>query len=106
MAAGDYVSSADEDDRLHSAATTFLSFNVFGLAPLASYVIFTGFLKPQEALLGSFIVVGFVLAILGYVKAKMLKQDMKKEIIQTVIIGYVAASVAYFGGVVLEQLIK
>ena len=39
MAAGDYVSSADEEDRLHSAATTFLSFNVFGLAPLASYVI-------------------------------------------------------------------
>ena len=106
MAAGDYVSSADEEDRLHSAATTFISFNVFGLAPLASYVIFTGFLKPQEALLGSFIVVGFVLAILGYVKAKILKQDMKKEIIQTVIIGYVAASVAYFGGVVLEQLIK
>lgn len=112
MAAGDYLSSTTEehDEPAHAiknALATFVSFNVFGLVPLAAYLLLisiTSFSNQVTLILAS-LLVSFALAALGYVKATITGQSKKSEMIRTLIVGIVAASVAYGIGQLLGGIV-
>lgn len=107
MASGDYLSSHDEDEEpLKNAVATFISFNFFGLIPLLAYILAESALGSKNGFLISCVVTGFALALLGLTKAKVAKISKRKAVIQTVIIGGIAACVAFFVGEFLGNLVK
>lgn len=112
MAAGDYLSSTTEEDNtpqqaLKNALATFLSFNFFGLVPLLAYLLLaqgTHFSEHVTLLLASG-VISLALATLGWVKGTITQQNKGTEILRTLIVGLVAAGVAFGIGQVLGHLI-
>ncbi|TCD45803.1 hypothetical protein D3X11_06220 [Streptococcus sp. X16XC17] len=112
MAAGDYLSSTTEEHKEHAhaiknAIMTFLSFNIFGLVPLVAYLLLANLAVMSDTitLLMASVIVSLALATLGWVKATITGQSKKSEIIRTLIVGIVAAGVAYAIGQLLEQVI-
>lgn len=112
MAAGDYLSSTTEEHdepshALKNALATFLSFNVFGLVPLFAYLLLEQFthISSHWTLILASLIVSMALAALGWVKGTITKQSRKIEIIRTLIVGIVAALVAYGIGQVLGGLV-
>lgn len=104
MASGDYLSSHDEDENpLHNAIATFLSFNFFGLIPLLAYILAENQLGSKNGFAVACLVTAFALALLGFTKAKITKT---KAVLQTVLIGGVAAFVAFFVGEFLGNIVK
>jgi VIT1/CCC1 family predicted Fe2+/Mn2+ transporter len=85
----------DEPDKTrarNSGITIALSYLVAGLIPLAPYI----FIKnSSEALIVSAIVTLIALAIFGFVKAKLICNNPWQSAWRTVLIGGVAAAVAY-----------
>jgi len=76
---------------LKSAATIGISYIVGGIIPLAPYLIFS---SPHKALLVSIIATLLALTIFGYVKGTFMGHPFKSAY-QTVLIGGIAAGVAY-----------
>lgn len=112
MAAGDYLSSTTEDlddprHALMNAVVTFLSFNLFGLVPLLAYLLLEGFtnLSSHATFITSSSLVSLSLIALGWVKATITQQSRFKEIIRTLVVGLLAALVAYVVGQLLGNLI-
>ena len=104
MASGDYLSSHDEDENpLHNAIATFVSFNFFGLIPLLAYILAENQLGSKNGFAVACLVTAFALALLGFTKAKITKT---KAVLQTVLIGGVAAFVAFFVGEFLGNIVK
>ena len=104
MASGDYLSSHDEDENpLHNAIATFVSFNFFGLIPLLAYILAESQLGSKNGFAVACLVTAFALALLGFTKAKITKT---KAVLQTVLIGGVAAFVAFFVGEFLGNIVK
>ena len=107
MASGDYLSSRDEDENpLHNAIATFVSFNFFGLIPLLAYILAESQLGSKNGFAVACLVTAFALALLGFTKAKITKISKAKAILQTVLIGGVAAFVAFFVGEFLGNIVK
>lgn len=109
MAAGAYLSAtAGKTKRaaFEDGVATFLSFNVFGLIPLSAYLIVNTVIhSPTVAFPISFLIVGVALALLGMVKAELTNKSKRAEIGLTLLVGYVAASVAYGIGALLNYLL-
>lgn len=112
MAAGDYLSSTTEDgtnskQALKNALMTFLSFNLFGLVPLLAYLflIKIATFTDQITLILASILVSLALISLGWVKATITGQSKKVEILRTLLVGIVAAGVAYGIGQLLGGLV-
>ncbi|CAM2819925.1 VIT family transporter protein [Streptococcus acidominimus] len=112
MAAGDYLSSTTEDgvnskQALKNALVTFLSFNLFGLVPLLAYLLLIRIatFSDQITLILASLLVSLALITLGWVKAVITGQARKTEIIRTLVVGIVAASVAYAIGQILGTII-
>ncbi|WFM79007.1 VIT1/CCC1 transporter family protein [Streptococcus pluranimalium] len=112
MAAGDYLSSTTEDHdeprhALKNAIATFLAFNIFGLVPLFAYLLLEQFTQmPRHwTLILASTIVSLALTALGWVKATITRQSLKVEITRTLIVGLLAAGVAYGIGQVLGELI-
>ena len=104
MASGDYLSSHDEDENpLHNAIATFVSFNFFGPIPLLAYILAESQLGSKNGFAVACLVTAFALALLGFTKAKITKT---KAVLQTVLIGGVAAFVAFFVGEFLGNIVK
>ena len=104
IAIGDYLSSHDEDENpLHNAIATFVSFNFFGLIPLLAYILAESQLGSKNGFAVACLVTAFALALLGFTKAKITKT---KAVLQTVLIGGVAAFVAFFVGEFLGNIVK
>lgn len=112
MAAGDYLSSTTETNNkpthaFKNAIATFLSFNIFGLIPLLAYLLLDRsirFNRQVTLILASFIV-SLALATLGWTKASIMGQNKKTEIIRTLLVGIIAAGVAYTIGQTLGHMI-
>ncbi|MGT2930303.1 VIT1/CCC1 transporter family protein [Streptococcus dentasini] len=111
MAVGDYLSSTtetqtDSKQALKNALATFLSFNIFGLFPLVSYLlvnrlsVFRGYTFWVACLL-----VTVALILLGLVKGSITNQGWYKEVFRTVAVGLVATLVAYYIGYLLGGLV-
>ena len=98
-----------EDDRcpLHTAFSTFVGFNLIGLIPLLPFVIFFVFDIGinEDAFWYSVIFTGIAFFIVGMIKGKIVQKSLLRSGLNTMIIGGIAASVAYFVGYSLHLLV-
>lgn len=98
-----------EDDKkpLDSSVSTFLGFNLIGLIPLIPFMIFIamGIEPNSEAFLYSIIFVIIAFFIVGIIKGRIVKKSKIRSGVYTLIIGGIAALVAYFVGYGLNFLV-
>jgi VIT1/CCC1 family predicted Fe2+/Mn2+ transporter len=85
-----------------TALATFISFNLVGIIPLLSYVAASVFdLEEGNLFLISCIATGIALMIVGYLKSYVTEKPWIRGILETVLLGGLAASFAYLAGEVL-----
>ncbi len=76
---------------------TFIAFSVFGIIPISPY-----FFKPDNAFFIAVLSTSFALILLGLLRWKITKIDFLRSVLETFIVGGVAAIVAYFVGTFFE----
>lgn len=88
-----------------TAGMTFFSFVVVGSVPLLSYVFTgTGPSIQQDLFLYSSVLTGVALAIVGSLKSIVTEKNVLWGIVETLLLGGLAAFLAYFVGDVLEKM--
>ena len=96
-----------EEDRspFWIGATTYFSFLLIGLIPLVIYVV--DYITPlqQNLFLIASILTAFGFIIIGWLKTYVNQTSALKGILETLVLGGIAAVVSYFVGDFLEQLI-
>ena len=97
----------DEKAPLDSSISTFVGFNLIGLIPLIPFMVFMaiGVDPNSEAFFYSIIFVVSAFFIVGVVKGKIVKKSKMRSGVYTLIIGGIAATVAYFIGFGLNFLV-
>lgn len=104
MSIGAYLSTREEHKKNISASLvwfhTFVAFIFFGLLPLLPYIL----QAHKNIFLLSCIITGSSFVAIGYLKGVMNNRSILRAIIQVVILGGIAASVAYYAGVFLGAL--
>ena len=97
----------DEKSPIDSSISTFIGFNLVGLIPLIPFMIFTVMRIElnSEAFLYSTISVLIAFFIVGMIKGKIVKKTLLYSGVSTLIIGGIAATVAYLVGYGLNLLI-
>jgi len=98
----------DEKNPMHSSVSTFVGFNIVGLIPLIPFMVFMiiGIEQNSEAFVYSIVFVLAAFFLVGMIKGKIVKKSMLHSGINTLIIGGVAAIVAYFVGYGLNFLVS
>ncbi len=92
---------------LNMALVTFIAFNLVGFIPLSVYFSAYFFAYPQNHIfLISCILTSIAFIFIGMLKAKVTNTNMLKAIFETVLLGGIAAILAYFVGDVLERLLS
>jgi VIT1/CCC1 family predicted Fe2+/Mn2+ transporter len=93
---------------LDSSVSTFVGFNLIGVIPLIPFVIFIliGIDVTSEAFVYSIISVMASFFLVGMIKGKIIKKSKIKSGFYTLIIGGIAALVAYFIGYGLNFLVQ
>ncbi|MBX0331867.1 VIT1/CCC1 transporter family protein [Pontibacter sp. HSC-14F20] len=89
-----------------TASVTFLSFILVGSIPLLAY-IFAGLdsgMDSTELFLYSSVLTGIALTIVGVLKSIVTERNVLAGIAETLLLGGLAASLAYFVGDVLESV--
>lgn len=99
-----------EDDKrpLDSSISTFVGFNLIGLIPLIPFMIFIamGMDPNSKAFIYSIIFVVSAFFLVGTIKGKIVKKSKIKSGLYTLIIGGVAALLAYLIGYGLNFLVQ
>ena len=97
----------DEKRPLDSSISTFVGFNLIGLIPLIPFMVFMaiGVDPNSEAFFYSIIFVVSAFFIVGVVKGKIVKKSKMRSGVYTLIIGGIAATVAYLIGYGLNFLV-
>jgi len=84
---------------------TFVSFVLVGLIPLLSYV--TDLFKPlPNTFAVSAILTSLAFMIIGYIKTKVTQTSKLKGVLETLLLGAIAALVSYFVGDILESIAR
>ncbi len=98
----------DEKNPINSSVNTFVGFNLVGLIPLIPFMVFMiiGIELNSEAFVYSIASVIAAFFLVGMIKGKIVKKSMLHSGINTLIIGGVAAIVAYLVGYGLNSLIS
>jgi VIT1/CCC1 family predicted Fe2+/Mn2+ transporter len=98
----------DEKNPLDSSVSTFVGFNLIGLIPLIPFMIFMiiGIELNSEAFIYSIVSVIAAFFLVGMIKGKIVKKSMLHSGINTLIIGGIAAVVAYLVGFGLNFLVS
>jgi len=98
----------DEKNPVDSSLSTFVGFNLIGLIPLIPFMIFMMMrIEPNsEAFIFSTISVSVSFFLVGMIKGKIVKKSKIRSGIFTLIIGGIAALVAYFVGYGLNFLVS
>ncbi len=98
----------DEKNPVSSSFSTFVGFNLIGLIPLIPFVIFMmmGLEVNGDAFTYSVISVLTAFFIVGMIKGKIVKKSLFRSGIITLIIGGIAALVAYVVGYVLHFIVN
>jgi vacuolar iron transporter family protein len=121
MGVGSYLSSKSElevdakkgkavNDEVSPAInglTTFVAFAVLGMVPLLSYVadaVLPATIEHQFAISLVLTLLAFVL--IGFLKSNVAKTSKIRGVLETLILGAIAAGVAYGLGVVLERAVS
>lgn len=100
-----YGTDSIEELPLKNAIATFVSFSLFGVVPLLTYVFSLGLpILVQNSFLIASILTGITLFILGAVKSKINHSNWLKSGIEMLVVGGLAAVVAYVVGVVLGNI--
>jgi VIT1/CCC1 family predicted Fe2+/Mn2+ transporter len=91
---------------LAMGAVTFMSFLIFGFVPLLIYVI--DYLQPlnNNLFFISSVLTGLCFALIGWLKSSVTNTSIFRGIMETLILGGAAATLSYFVGDMLEQLIN
>jgi VIT1/CCC1 family predicted Fe2+/Mn2+ transporter len=97
----------DEKKPLDSSISTFVGFNLIGLIPLIPFMVFMaiGVDPNSEAFFYSIIFVVSAFFIVGVIKGKIVKKSKIRSGVYTLIIGGIAATVAYLIGYGLNFLV-
>ncbi|WP_428325152.1 VIT1/CCC1 transporter family protein [Nitrosopumilus sp.] len=92
---------------IDSSVSTFVGFNVIGIIPLIPFIVFFTFNSNlnSDTFLFSTISVATAFFIVGMIKAKIVKKSKIRSGIYTLIIGGIAAIVAYMIGYGLNFLV-
>ncbi len=98
----------DEKSPLDSSISTFVGFNLIGVIPLIPFMVFMmiGIESNSSAFIYSTISVLAAFFLVGMIKGKMVKSSMIRAGVITLIIGGVAAMVAYMVGYGLNFLVS
>jgi VIT1/CCC1 family predicted Fe2+/Mn2+ transporter len=98
----------NEKKPLDSSVSTFVGFNLIGIIPLIPFMIFIfmGITTHSESFVYSIISVMAAFFLVGMIKGKIVKKSKIKSGFYTLIIGGIAALVAYYVGYALNFLVK
>lgn len=98
----------DEKNPMYSSVSTFVGFNIIGIIPLIPFMIFImmGVEPNSEAFVYATISVSSAFFLVGMIKGKIVKKSMIRSGIYTLIIGGIAAIVAYIVGYGLNSLVN
>jgi len=97
----------DEDKSpFYIGAVTFVSFNLIGLIPLFIYVVDMFYTIDRDLFITSSILTAIGFMIIGLLKAYVNQTRYWKGMLETLLLGGVAAVVAYFVGDLLQSLIS
>jgi len=97
-----------EDDKspFQTGLYTFISFLVVGFIPLLVFVADYININISQKFLWASVLTGIGFIIIGFLKSKVTNNSVIKGISETLLLGGLAALVAYFVGDFLEQIIK
>lgn len=96
----------DEPSPAINGISTFIAFLVVGLVPLAAYLVDTIFnIEATNLFLIASILTTLAFAGIGYMKSKVTHAPLARSVMETLVLGVLAASFAYVLGDVLERLI-
>lgn len=87
---------------LTMAAVTFISFLVVGFIPLLAYVLDYAFGIKSNLFLVSSVLTGLAFVGIGWLKSFVTETSHFKSILETLLLGVIAAGLAYFVGDILE----
>jgi len=120
MGVGSYLSSKSEHELMRkrgeatdneaspviNGVSTYASFILFGLVPLLVYAVNAVFdANIQNLFAVSLVLTTFAFVGIGVLKSRVAESPLARAITETVILGAIAASLAYVLGDVLERLI-
>ena len=90
----------DEKNPIDSSVSTFVGFNLIGLIPLIPFMIFLtiGIEANSDAFIYSTISVFIAFFLVGMIKGKIVKKSKIRSGLYTIIIGGIAATLAYLVG--------
>lgn len=96
----------DTNSPVKNASVTFIAFFIMGLIPLLSYLgaRFMNF-STNGLFLSSCIATGVALSLIGVVKAWVTEQNKLKGMAETLLLGGLAALLAFWVGDVLEKIL-
>jgi vacuolar iron transporter family protein len=97
----------NEKTPIKTAAVTFMSFVLIGAVPLLSY-LFTGrdlTVTDSELFFYSCLLTGIALAFVGSLKSLVTDKNVITGILETLLLGGLAALLAYFVGDILQSLL-
>lgn len=99
-------SIADEPSPVINGSTTFAAFIIVGLVPLLAYTVDLVFdLELNNLFLISSVLTAAAFVGIGLLKSRVAKSNMTRAVKETLVLGVLAASLAYVLGDVLERLI-
>lgn len=109
MASADFLSEeskehATEKKSFAEAVTTFLSFVIIGMIPLIPFFLAIFFTLPVNKFTLSIILTGIAFVLIGYIRAHVLNKNKIATISQSVLIGSLCASIAYFVGQAIASI--
>ena len=89
-----------------TATATFISFVIIGFIPLITFVAGTFMeISDSNKFLYSAILTGIAFLIVGGVKGTLVKKNRVRSALETLIIGGIAASLAFFVGYLLRGFV-
>ena len=97
--------SEETKSPLAMGAVTFLSFLLFGFIPLLIYVV--DYFSPlaNDLFLISSVLTGICFFLIGYLKSAVTNSSLFRGVLETLLLGGAAATLAYYIGDFLERLI-
>jgi len=98
----------DEKNPMDSSVSTFVGFNLIGLIPLIPFMVFMAIGIELNSVAFAYSIVSVLAAffLVGMIKGKIVKKSMMHSGVNTLIIGGIAAVVAYMVGYGLNFLVS
>ena len=96
----------DEPSPVINGVTTYTSFILVGLVPLLAYTVDALFdLGLSNVFLLASLLTALAFIGIGYLKSKVTKAPLMRSVLETLVLGVIAASLAYVLGDLFEKLI-